>query len=235
MMSACGRKGKGARTGPASPAYPALVPPPTPERIVTEDGHTLEAELAPAADERVAMVLCHPHPTYGGTMRSIVIGALFAELPPAGVTCVRFNFRGVERSQGAYDEGRGERLDVVAAIDAVAETVGATVPLVLTGWSFGADVALSVLDPRLTAWLAIAPPLRFLADPDAVGADVRSKSLVLAEHDEFRPPGEVAEVVAAWRATDVAVIGGASHFFVGRTDEVVARARAVAERVAALN
>jgi len=235
MMSACGRKGKGARTGPASPAYPALVPPPTPERIVTEDGHTLEAELAAATDARVAMVLCHPHPTYGGTMRSIVIGALFAGLPPVGVTCLRFNFRGVEGSEGAYDEGRGERLDVVAAIDAVAETVGATVPLVLTGWSFGADVALSVLDPRLTAWLAIAPPLRFLADPDAVGADVRSKSLVLAEHDEFRPPGEVAEVVAAWRATDVAVIGGASHFFVGRTDEVVARARAVAERVAALN
>jgi len=201
--------------------------------LVTEDGHTLEAELAPADDARVAMVLCHPHPTYGGTMRSIVIGALFGALPAAGVTCLRFNFRGVEGSGGAYDEGRGERLDVTAAIDALAEQAGGTVPLFLTGWSFGADVALSVLDPRIAAWLAIAPPLRFLADPDAVGADPRPKSLILAAHDEFRPPEEVASAVAGWRATEVSVIGGASHFFVGRTDEVVARAGAVAAALAA--
>jgi alpha/beta superfamily hydrolase len=200
--------------------------------LVTEDGHTLEAELATAEDARVAMVLCHPHPTYGGTMRSIVIGALFAALPAEGVTCLRFNFRGVEGSGGAFDEGRGERLDVAAAIGALAEQAGGTLPLLLTGWSFGADVALSVLDARVAAWLAIAPPLRFLADAGAVGADPRPKSLVLAAHDEFRPPDEVAAVVAAWQATDVTVIGGASHFFVGRTDEVVARARAVADALA---
>ena len=200
--------------------------------LVTEDGHELEAELATADDARVAMVLCHPHPTYGGTMRSIVIGALFAALPAAGVTCLRFNFRGVGGSGGAFDEGRGERLDVAAAIDALAEQPGGTRPLLLTGWSFGADVALSVLDPRVAAWLAIAPPLRFLADPEGVGADPRAKSLVLAAHDEFRPPDEVEAMVATWRATDVTVIGGASHFFVGRTDEVVARARAVADALA---
>lgn len=199
--------------------------------LTTEDGHTLEGELALADDARVAMVLCHPHPTYGGTMRSMVIGALFAALPAAGVTCLRFNFRGVEGSGGTYDEGRGERLDVTAAIDALAEQAG-TLPLLLTGWSFGADMALSVLDPRVAAWLAIAPPLRFLADPDAVGADPRPKSLVLAAHDEFRPPEEVTAAVAAWRATDVTVVGGASHFFVGRTDEVVARARATTDALA---
>ncbi|HEV2309774.1 MAG TPA: alpha/beta hydrolase, partial [Acidimicrobiia bacterium] len=74
---------------------------PTPVMLVTEDGHTLEGELATAEDARVAVVLCHPHPTYGGTMRSIVISALFAALPEAGVTCLRFNVRGVEGSGGA--------------------------------------------------------------------------------------------------------------------------------------
>jgi alpha/beta superfamily hydrolase len=200
--------------------------------IVTADGHTLEAELAAGDDAHVAMVLCHPHPTYGGTMRSIVISALFSALPASGVTCLRFNFRGVEGSEGAYDAGRGEQLDVVAALAALAEQSGGSLPLVLTGWSFGADVALSVRDPRIAAWLAIAPPLRFLADPDAVGADPRLKSLVLAEHDEFRSAAEVTTAVATWGATEIAVVGGASHFFVGRTDAVVRRARAVAAAVA---
>ena len=57
------------------------------------------------------MVLCHPHPQYGGTMRSIVIGALFDALPPRGVACLRFNFRGVEGSEGAHDFGNLERVD----------------------------------------------------------------------------------------------------------------------------
>jgi alpha/beta superfamily hydrolase len=204
----------------------------SPVAVVTADGHTLEAELAAPDQERCAMVLCHPHPTYGGTMRSIVISALFAALPAAGVTCLRFNFRGVEASEGTYDEGRGERLDATAAVTALGEHVSAATPLVLAGWSFGADVALSVLEPRVAAWLAIAPPLRFVADPDAVGADERPKLVVLAEHDEFRPPAEVAAIAGSWRASDVEVVGGASHFFVGRTERVVDAARGFAERVA---
>ncbi|HEY7105128.1 MAG TPA: hypothetical protein VH986_01860, partial [Acidimicrobiia bacterium] len=75
--------------------------------LTAADGVTLDAEFAPAdGARRAAMVLCHPHPQYGGTMRSIVIGALFAALPDTGVTCLRFNFRGVEGSGGAWDEGR---------------------------------------------------------------------------------------------------------------------------------
>ena len=84
--------------------------------LQTTDGVTLEAERAvPAgladATSRASVVLCHPHPQYGGTMRSIVIGALFDALPAIGCTVLRFNFRGVERSTGTHDEGRNELLD----------------------------------------------------------------------------------------------------------------------------
>src|SRR5262245_1016765 len=133
--------------------------------IATADGLTLEAEFAEAVGERrAAAVLCHPHPQYGGTMRSIVTSALFGALPAHGVACLRFNFRGVEGSEGTHAGGVDERLDVVAALDAMTATVGEAVPLVLVGWSFGGDMALSIADDRLAGWVGIAPPLGFHRD-----------------------------------------------------------------------
>lgn len=197
-----------------------------------DDEVVLEAELAvPAGGPRAAMVLCHPHPLYGGSMRSIVISELFRALPERGVACLRFNFRGVERSTGTHDEGRAERADALAAIGALVEAMPQSTPVVLAGWSFGGDVALSVHDERLAAWLVIAPPLRF-AETGPVATDPRPKHLVLAEHDEYRPPAEIAAATSAWRATTIEVVAGASHFFVGRTDAVVAAADDLIGRVA---
>ena len=192
----------------------------TPTKFRAEDGVELEAELAPAAGApSVAVVLCHPHPQYGGTMRSLVISVLFAELPAAGYPCLRFNFRGVEGSGGAYSKGAGESLDVSAAIDTMSDAIP-HVPIALVGWSFGADMALGVADTRLAGWIAIAPPLRFRST-FAAATDPRPKHLVLAEHDEFRDPADVRSEVTGWTDTTVAVVPGASHFFVGRTDRVV--------------
>lgn len=203
-----------------------------PLTLETADGVVLEAERAtPGGPSRASVVLCHPHPQYGGTMRSIVIGALFDALPAVGCTALRFNFRGVERSTGTHDEGRGELVDVQAAVDAAAGARTGDEPLVLAGWSFGADMALATPDARLAAWIAIAPPLRFRTDFDAVAHDARPKLLVLGQHDEFRDPASVVEATAEWDATEIDVIAGASHFFVGRTDRVVDAVRAFVARV----
>jgi uncharacterized protein len=202
--------------------------------LETSDGIVLEAERAvPAAPPRAGMVLCHPHPRYGGTMRSIVISALFAALPDEGIDCLRFNFRGVEGSGGDHEDGDGERLDVVAAVEMLAAALPDGVPLVLAGWSFGADMALSVHDPRVAAWLAIACPLHMARDLDLVAADPRPKLLALAAHDEIRSPDEIAAEVAGWANTSIEVIPGASHFFVGATDKLVALARTYVDRVTA--
>ena len=191
----------------------------------------LEGELARSDAGRAAVVLCHPHPQFGGTMRSLVISVLFAELPAAGYDCLRFNFRGVEGSAGEYGKGETEPLDVVAGITAITEAVPG-LPVVLVGWSFGADMALAVIDPRIAGWVAIAPPLRFRSAFDAA-TDARSKHLVLAEHDEFREPADVTALVADWTATTVSIVAGASHFFVGRTDRVVTETRAGLDRITA--
>ena len=199
--------------------------------VGTEDGVRLEAELA--VDEHAApagaVVLCHPHPQYGGTMRSIVISVLFGELPSAGYKCLRFNFRGVEGSEGAYDGGAGETLDAEAAVRTLAE-VTQSAPIALAGWSFGGDIALSVTDPVLAGWVGIAPPLR-IRPPYAAASDPRPKHLVLAEHDEVREPTDVQQEVASWTATSVAVVPGASHFFIGRTDRVLRETRAGLDRM----
>jgi alpha/beta superfamily hydrolase len=191
-------------------------------RLHTADGLSLEAEWARPADARATAVLCHPHPKYGGTMRSIVISALFEALPERAVACLRFNFRGVEGSEGSYTEGRDEPLDVAAALDAAKEAA-ADDPLALIGWSFGADIALGIDDPRITGWVGIAPPLRFRPERayDAVGNDPRPKLLVLAANDEFRAPAEIEAATSAWTSTRIETVPGASHFFVGRTERVV--------------
>jgi alpha/beta superfamily hydrolase len=194
--------------------------------FTSADGTLLEAEIRAAHDGEVAAcVLCHPHPQYGGSMHSLVIGELFRELPAHGVTCLRFNFRGVEGSGGGWDEGHGERADVRAAIDALAARIPADRALVLAGWSFGADMALSTDDSRVRAWLAVAPPLHYAADPDGVGRDPRPKHLILAERDQVRAPDDLRAATAQWRATTVEVVSGADHFFLGRTDRVVTAAR----------
>jgi hypothetical protein len=195
--------------------------------VRSTDDVELEAELGrpPGAPTR-GVVLCHPHPQYGGTMRSIVIGALFEALPHVGALTLRFNFRGVEASTGSHSGGRGERDDVRSAVTALAAMLPAGAPLVLAGWSFGADMALSTLMPEVHAWVAIAPPLRLVADLDAIGHDPRHKLLVLAEHDEVCSPTEAAATASTWTNATVEMIPGASHFFIGRTDrltEVVTR------------
>jgi alpha/beta superfamily hydrolase len=188
--------------------------------LVTDDGEQLDAELAAADEPQAHVVLCHPHPQHGGSMRSLVTSELFRALPTRGVTCLRYDFRGVGASTGTFDDGVGERHDVRAALRHL-HAVDAEVPTYLVGWSFGADLALSVRDEEHAGWVGIALPLHWLDDEAATGADPRPKLLVLAEHDEFRPPAEVVHATAAWSNTRMEVVGGASHYFVGRTDRVV--------------
>jgi uncharacterized protein len=194
---------------------------PTEVRLDTSDGLSLEGELVVPDAPRAGVVLTHPHPLHGGSMRSLVTSELFRTLPTLGLAVLRFNFRGVEGSEGQHGGGVDERLDAVAAIDRLAGTAG-RLPLVLAGWSFGGDVALTVLDDRLAGWFLVAPTLRILAlDAYVAGDDPRPKLLAVPEHDAFRPPDSAREVTAGWTNTTVEVIAGADHFLVGRTAKAV--------------
>lgn len=222
----------GVVTGPTVPSG-TVSDEPGPRRLTlrTDDDVRLDAELAlppTGGDGESApvggVVLAHPHPLQGGSMTSLVTAELFRVLPTRGLAAIRFDFRGVGASGGTHDQGRGEQLDVTAALDTLAAACPGR-PLVLCGWSFGADVSLAVTDPRVDAWVAVAPPLRVLPLEvlgAAAGSDPRPTVLAVPQHDQFRPPADAREATADWVATRVEVISGADHFMAGRTDRVAA-------------
>jgi alpha/beta superfamily hydrolase len=181
--------------------------------LQTADGQTLAADLAdPAGDPRGGVVVCHPHPLYGGDRFHPVVDALFRALPAAGFRTLRFDFR------AAHGGGVAERLDVVAALDALSGPESAGLPLYVAGYSFGALVALGTDDARIAGIVAIAPPLT--SDTPAHAGPV----LVLSpRHDQFCPPERAAAITAAWPATSVDAIEGADHFLVGAAAAVAGR------------
>jgi alpha/beta superfamily hydrolase len=186
--------------------------------IDTVDAVALEAEIDVPSERWAAAVLAHPHPSFGGDMHSAVTAWLFDALPKQGIAAVRFNFRGVGHSGGIHDEGRGERLDVAAGVELAAMFVDG--PVIVAGYSFGADVSLCVAHPAVAGWYAIAPPLRTASGEMVAARDVRPKRVVAAQHDQFTPFAAAREQTSGWTNTRIEEIPGTDHFLAGRMDNV---------------
>ena len=190
-----------------------------PVSLSTVDGLTLDGDLALPAEPWAAAVIAHPHPPSGGDRHSPVVAAVFRRLAAAGVAVVRFDFRGVGDSEGEHDDGQGERVDVVAALDLAAdvvarESLGAAV---LVGYSFGGRVVLDVTDERVAGWCAIAGAGRAVL---LAGADHRPKLLLVPAHDQYAAPSVVADLTADWRNTTRVTIPMADHFLAGALERV---------------
>ena len=198
-------------------------------RLRTSDGIDLAADVAVPDDARAAAVLTHPHPDYGGDRHALVPDALFRELPSRGIAALRFDFRGAGGSGGAHSDGRDEPLDVAAAIDALIDHVDETVPLIVVGYSFGADVVLRVDHARMAGRVVIAPPLRWLGDGPVL--DERPLLVLVAEHDQFTPPAAVMDATQAWSNTSVTVVPRADHFMHGATPVVAGHIEAFVDVV----
>jgi alpha/beta superfamily hydrolase len=151
-------------------------------------------------------VLMHPHPEMGGNRFHPVVETLHRGLP---VNTLRFDFTSANVGVA--------QADVVEAIDLAPEG-----PIVLIGYSFGADIALTVTHPRVVGWFAVAPPLR-VVDPGQMGAgaDARPKLLAVPERDQYSSPARAAELTAGWVATSIVPIAGADHFLAGHERAVL--------------
>jgi len=181
-----------------------------------------------AAQPPLAAVVCHPHPLFGGTMHNKVVYQAAKTLHRFGLPVLRFNFRGAGLSEGAHDNGRGEQDDVRAALDFLAgEFPG--VPLLLTGFSFGAWVGLRVgcADPRVSELIGIGLPVGNLSPGEIsyLEACAKPKLLVSGELDGYSPPEQLEGMAGRFlthvrKQTQVAVVPGADHFFAGHLPEL---------------
>ena len=167
----------------------------------------------PAAAPVGVAVVCHPHPLFGGTLDNKVVQTVARAFVQQGLRCVRFNFRGIGRSQGQWDEGRGEVDDALAVVAAHRD---AALPLVLAGFSFGGYVAASAAarladDAKAARLVLIAPATQNFPTP-------------IVPPDTLVVHGELDDVVPLQATLDwarpqtlpVVVVPGGGHFFHGQ-------------------
>lgn len=196
----------------------ALLDEPAEDRGVNRDGLV---EAGRVAGVRAAVVFGHPHPQYGGTMHTKVVYQSAKALARIGCAVVRFNFRGVGKSAGSFDDGTGEKDDFRVALD-FARRQYPDAPLWAAGMSFGSWIALTVgaEDPRVSTLIGISAPVSRY-DFSAVRDSSKAKFFIHGERDEICPLKDVREFYA--RAADpkeLVVIDGADHLFEGKVGEV---------------
>jgi len=188
------------------------------------DTYRLEGRLAFTQGHTSAsgIVICHPHPQYGGSMDNNVVHALFEGFSSRGYVALAFNFRGVGMSEGAYGDGTGEHTDVIAALnflERLPQVKGQG--LGLSGYSFGAWVGLKacVEDLRVKCVGMVSPPIGMLAFDFLEGYET-PVIIVSGDEDQFCMSKDVEQLLQLpsgpkeWK-----VITGADHFYFTKARE----------------
>jgi alpha/beta superfamily hydrolase len=198
-----------------------------PELIINGPAGRLEARYhhESASDSPLALIL-HPHPQFGGTMNNQVVYTLYHTFLARNFSVLRFNFRGVGRSQGYYDNGPGELADAASALDWMQTIKPDAKYCWIAGVSFGTWIAMQLLmrRPEIDGFICVAPPsnlydFSFLAPCPASGL------MVNGEKDRVVPTASVAELSAKLKTQkgikiDHEVVPGANHFFENKLDEL---------------
>jgi len=193
---------------------------PTDARAVTFAAGELSLEGAlhlPAAAPAPGVLVCHPHPQYGGDMDNNVVVAACEALAAGGCAALRFNFRGTGGSDGAFDQGKGEQDDARAALAWLAALPEVDERrLGLVGYSFGAVVAAEVAGGQLRGLALISPPLNY--------ADLRvawgCPALLLGSDQDPLAPAARLRLVADAPGVELHLVTGADHSWWGYEDEL---------------
>jgi hypothetical protein len=171
-------------------------------------------------------IMLHPDPRHGGTMNNKVVYALYHAFAKRGFSVLRFNFRGVGRSQGGFDRGEGELSDAAATLDWLQSFNENASACWIAGFSFGAWIGMQLLmrRPEITGFVSVAPPANMF--DFTFLAPCPSSGLVLhGDRDEIVPEASVAKLVEkliAQRNLDIdyRIIKGANHFFHDKLEEL---------------
>jgi alpha/beta superfamily hydrolase len=178
-------------------------------------------EWDPERPAPLAVLVCHPHPLFGGTMHNKVVYRAAKGALVAGAVTLRFNFRGVGNSGGGYDSGIGERDDARAALDYLSGRFP-TLPLAMIGFSFGSLVALAVgaSDERVRWLVGLGLPVES-SDFSFLGDCRKPKLIVQGTMDPFGPREKLKKVFDTFaEPKELRWVEGVDHFFTGKLEEV---------------
>jgi len=171
-------------------------------------------------DEKKGVVVTHPHPLYGGDMYNLVVESIVHVYHMKGYSTLKFNFRGVGRSQGSYDNGLGEQKDVLSALSFLANMGMERIDL--AGYSFGAWVnAHATRNDTLTKqMIMVSPPVGFMDFNSIVTMDAL-KFVVTGNRDDIAPADVIEKMIATWNPNArFEVIDGADHFYGGYLNQL---------------
>jgi alpha/beta superfamily hydrolase len=190
--------------------------------LVDAPAGSLEGLLEAQGEPIGCAVICHPHPAHGGTMQNKVVHTLSRAFVAQGFAALRFNFRGVGKSSGEYDEGDGEFQDVLAAIDWLQHRYP-RLPLWLAGFSFGGAMSVrAAVDVSVTAagLVSIAPAVSRFAN-ELSSQPACPWLIVQGDQDELVDIDETIEYVNGLNpGPELAVFPDGDHFFHGRLIEL---------------
>jgi len=198
-----------------------------PELIINGPAGRIEARYHhdPASDSPVALIL-HPHPQFGGTMNNQVVYTLYHTFAERGFSVLRFNFRGVGRSQGIWDGGPGELSDAASALDWLQLVKPDAKSCWIAGVSFGTWIAMQLLmrRPEVEGFICVAPPSN-LYDFSFLAPCPSSGLMINGDKDRVVPTnsvGELSQRLKTQRGIKIThqVVPGANHFFENKLDEL---------------
>ena len=180
-------------------------------------GTELETRLGLIENTRGGLVICHPHPLYGGDMENPVVMRVAEVASESGLSTLRFNFRGVGRSTGNHAHGQGEQDDLKIAMHALRSRLPEGCPLGVAGYSFGAWIAARVAGSAvpMAALCLIAPPLSMLDFGPFGDADM-DILLVSGTRDPYCPQPRLAAFAEQLPVARIDTVEGADHFFFGK-------------------
>jgi uncharacterized protein len=185
-------------------------------------GH-LEALLEEPEDAAPteAALVCHPHPQHGGTMHNKVVYRIARGLRGTGAVVLRFNYRGVNLSEGAYDEGEGELDDARAALEYLRARYPA-LPFTVAGFSFGSRIALRLGCGIARRVIAVGFPAAY-QDKASLETCTTPKVFIQSTHDEFGSVQQIESIVAALpEPKQLHLIEAQDHFFTGALEALEA-------------
>lgn len=189
----------------------------------------------PHNDSPIALIL-HPDPKAGGTMNSKVAYALYRTFVNMGFTVLRFNFRGVGKSEGAHDNGDGEMHDAAAALDWLQSMSPHSRNFWIAGFSFGAWITMQLLmrRPEIEGFIAVSPPAHRV-DFSFLAPCPTSGQVIQGTNDTIVPKPSVDQLVEKLQKQkgiriDYEVIEGADHFFAHQLPELAKRVSTYVEK-----